>query len=103
MALPIQHISTYNVLLADLFDHTEANHPDKETLRIAVVLMKQISDGIELAIKEGENKQKILTIQSSFITNGGFEVNTNNFLSLSVFNCCNLFTHHFLFFFFLYH
>ena len=46
--------------------------------------MKKIADGINNAMKEGENRQKILNIQNSFIGSGGFEVCEGCFFFLFV-------------------
>jgi hypothetical protein len=37
--------------------------------------MVSIADAINMAIKQGENRQKILKIQESFVNNGGNNVN----------------------------
>lgn len=47
--------------------HTAANHRDIENLKKSHEKMVQVADAINTAIKQGENRQKIIKIQESFV------------------------------------
>jgi hypothetical protein len=68
LILPIQRIPRYTLLLADLVKHTPPEHPDNTQLNASLERMKQIANSINTAIKQGENRQKIINIQESFVS-----------------------------------
>ena len=57
-----------------MLKHTEAKHPDYLNIKSSQEKMVAIADAINMAIKQGENRQKILKIQESFVNNGGNNV-----------------------------
>jgi hypothetical protein len=57
-------------LLKDLIKHTAENHPDYENLQTAFETIKRIASHINDAIKEAEDRKKMIEIQNSFETAG---------------------------------
>jgi len=64
---PIQRIPRYLLLIAELLKYTDKSHVDHAGLTACLDKMKQIANDINQAIKQGENRQKILHIQDSFL------------------------------------
>eukprot|EP01102_Stenamoeba_stenopodia_P014614 TRINITY_DN4877_c0_g1_i1.p1 TRINITY_DN4877_c0_g1~~TRINITY_DN4877_c0_g1_i1.p1 ORF type:complete len:794 (-),score=150.51 TRINITY_DN4877_c0_g1_i1:107-2488(-) len=69
---PVQRIPRYRLLLEDMIKHTEPTHPDYEPLRSSLEKVKQVADNINDSIKKAENRQKVLEIQNSFVSNSIF-------------------------------
>lgn len=77
----VQRIPRYTLLLDDLVKHTEPNHPDYGELLSASEKMKNVANDINQAIKRGENAQKILNINNSFVTKtSSFNVTSYTFI-----------------------
>lgn len=49
LLMPIQRIPRYNLLLEDLFKHTDEAHPDFANLSAAVALLRKVSFGVTSA------------------------------------------------------
>jgi RhoGEF domain/PH domain len=64
---PVQRVPRYNMLLEDLLKNTPRAHAERSQLEEAVELMKSIANGINEAIRRGENMQKILVISTRFV------------------------------------
>eukprot|EP01117_Protostelium_nocturnum_P002384 TRINITY_DN1305_c0_g1_i9.p1 TRINITY_DN1305_c0_g1~~TRINITY_DN1305_c0_g1_i9.p1 ORF type:complete len:491 (-),score=100.28 TRINITY_DN1305_c0_g1_i9:1423-2895(-) len=64
---PVQRITRYVLLLTDLIKRTPESHPDYSNLKSSLEKMTSTAQVVNEAIKAGENRQKILDIQSSFL------------------------------------
>lgn len=53
--------------------HTDQSHPDYQDLTKALDKMKSVAHEINVAMKDAENRTKILLIQDSFV-NGNVKV-----------------------------
>jgi len=64
---PIQRITRYTLLLGDLVKRTPPEHPDYQNLTNSLEKMVQTAKNVNEVVKAGENRQKILNIQNSFL------------------------------------
>ncbi|XP_038049889.1 rho guanine nucleotide exchange factor 39-like [Patiria miniata] len=62
---PIQRIPRYKLLLEELLSSTDENHEEYEQLQEAAARMTEVTYGINEYIREHENFQKMLLIQTS--------------------------------------
>merc|ERR1712130_459399 len=63
LILPVQRIPRYRMLLRELLKHTAETHPDFQPLTQALDLVSTVAGQINEAIRERENRDKILKIQ----------------------------------------
>ncbi|CAG8511806.1 9399_t:CDS:2 [Diversispora eburnea] len=64
LSLPIQRIPRYKLLLEAVLKHTNRSHPDYENLEKCVKQITIIADEVNEKIKDAENQNKVLEIQS---------------------------------------
>ncbi|CAG8545606.1 10159_t:CDS:2 [Acaulospora colombiana] len=64
LSLPIQRIPRYKLLLEALLKHTEESHPDYPNLENCVKQITVIADEVNEKIKDAENQNRVLEIQS---------------------------------------
>ncbi|RHZ79866.1 hypothetical protein Glove_140g139 [Diversispora epigaea] len=64
LSLPIQRIPRYKLLLEAVLKHTNKSHPDYENLEKCVKQITIIADEVNEKIKDAENQNKVLEIQS---------------------------------------
>jgi len=68
LILPIQRIPRYVLLLTDLLQNTDKDHPDYDSLEKSTEAMKDVALDINTAIKKAEARAQCLHIQSLFDT-----------------------------------
>jgi len=66
--LPIQRIPRYVLLLTDLLQHTDKNHPDYDSLFKSTEAMKNVAVDINTEITKAEARAQCLNIQELFDT-----------------------------------
>eukprot|EP00002_Diphylleia_rotans_P037979 TRINITY_DN8568_c0_g2_i1.p1 TRINITY_DN8568_c0_g2~~TRINITY_DN8568_c0_g2_i1.p1 ORF type:complete len:601 (+),score=105.30 TRINITY_DN8568_c0_g2_i1:173-1975(+) len=66
LILPVQRIPRYTLLLQDFIKHTEETHADYDGLVKALIQVKEVASKVNDAIKEQENRNRILDIHSKF-------------------------------------
>jgi len=66
LILPVQRIPRYVLLLQDLMENTESNHPDYKWLQKSLILMKTVANSINDAILEYERRTKCMEIFQLF-------------------------------------
>eukprot|EP01133_Synstelium_polycarpum_P012286 gene12286-14403_t len=64
---PVQRITRYHMLLDELLKHTEPTHPDYADLAKSLAEMKKVTSEANEAIKEYENRMKVMEIHKMFV------------------------------------
>mmetsp|Transcript_19181 Transcript_19181/g.53846 ORF Transcript_19181/g.53846 Transcript_19181/m.53846 type:complete len:488 (+) Transcript_19181:60-1523(+) len=67
MIMPIQRVPRYILLMRDLLEKTSFDHPDYPLIQRAIRKLEEVASHANAAIKQGENVEKILKIQSQII------------------------------------
>eukprot|EP00002_Diphylleia_rotans_P006816 TRINITY_DN1622_c0_g1_i1.p1 TRINITY_DN1622_c0_g1~~TRINITY_DN1622_c0_g1_i1.p1 ORF type:complete len:473 (+),score=71.92 TRINITY_DN1622_c0_g1_i1:111-1529(+) len=66
LIMPVQRIPRYTLLLEDILKHTESNHPDHPGLVQALKQVREVATKVNDAIREQENRNRILDIHIQF-------------------------------------
>eukprot|EP00002_Diphylleia_rotans_P023236 TRINITY_DN4567_c0_g1_i7.p1 TRINITY_DN4567_c0_g1~~TRINITY_DN4567_c0_g1_i7.p1 ORF type:complete len:645 (-),score=139.09 TRINITY_DN4567_c0_g1_i7:560-2494(-) len=64
LIMPVQRIPRYTLLLGDFIKHTKDDHPDYQAICQALEQVKIVASRVNEAIREQENRNRILDIQN---------------------------------------
>lgn len=67
LIMPVQRLPRYKLLLEDLINNTDENHPDFNNLKLALEKIIILANQADMAINEEKNRLKLQKIQKRFI------------------------------------
>jgi RhoGEF domain/PH domain len=66
LIMPVQRIPRYVLLLEELLKHTDVLHPDWETTRRGVELMRKMADSVNVSLSQEEHAAKLADVAKEF-------------------------------------
>jgi len=67
LIMPIQRIPRYRLLLEELINNTDKNHPDYKDLEESLVKLKSVAEEVNKAVVEQEAREKMYKVCKKFI------------------------------------
>eukprot|EP01130_Rhizamoeba_saxonica_P009631 TRINITY_DN3927_c0_g1_i1.p1 TRINITY_DN3927_c0_g1~~TRINITY_DN3927_c0_g1_i1.p1 ORF type:complete len:420 (-),score=69.37 TRINITY_DN3927_c0_g1_i1:387-1646(-) len=74
LIMPIQRIPRYRMLLEEIVEKTNQDHPDYQDLVTVLELVKQVADKVNTAVTEAENMDKLYRISKKFTNEKDFQI-----------------------------